>query len=59
MMGAGSDLRGLLELAADAGLGDDLVVQTPYGDSGQTTFFIAYEDDWDGTRRRSWATRSR
>ena len=28
-------------------LGDDLVVQTPYGDSGQTTFFIASDDDWD------------
>ena len=30
-----------------AGLGDDLVVQTPYGDSGKTTFFIRGERDWD------------
>lgn len=28
-------------------LGDDLVVQTPYGDSGHTTFFIASEEDFD------------
>lgn len=28
-------------------LGTDLVVQTPYGDSGKTTFFIAAEADWD------------
>ena len=27
------------------GLGDDLVVQTPYGDSGKTTFFIRGERD--------------
>ena len=36
----------LAKLAADAGLGSDLVVQTPYGDSGKTTFFIKQEDDW-------------
>ena len=34
-------------LAGSAGLGDDLVVQTPYGDSGKTTFFIRGERDWD------------
>lgn len=28
-------------------LGTDLVVQTPYGDSGKTTFFIAAEEDWN------------
>ena len=28
-------------------LGGDLVVQTPYGDSGKTTFFIKSEADWD------------
>ena len=33
--------------AESAGLGDDLVVQTPYGDSGKTTFFIRGERDWD------------
>jgi biotin carboxylase len=36
----------LTELAGP-GLGDDLVVQTPYGDSGKTTFFINSEPDWD------------
>jgi hypothetical protein len=36
----------LVHTAADAGLGRDLVVQTPYGDSGKTTFFIASESDW-------------
>lgn len=34
-------------IASTRGLGSDLVVQTPYGDSGKTTFFIASEDDWD------------
>ncbi|HCG55453.1 MULTISPECIES: biotin carboxylase [Brevibacterium] len=28
-------------------LGTDLVVQTPYGDSGKTTFFIAAEEDFN------------
>src|ERR1700723_2354475 len=37
----------LTELATSAGLGTDLVVQTPYGDSGKTTFFIKSEQDWD------------
>lgn len=37
----------LTALAESAGLGDDLVVQTPYGDSGKTTFFIRGERDWD------------
>ena len=32
--------------AETAGLGTDLVVQTPYGDSGKTTFFISSEADW-------------
>ena len=36
----------LVRVAIDAGLGTDLVVQTPYGDSGKTTFFIASESDW-------------
>ncbi len=36
----------LLELSRSAGLGVDLVVQTPYGDSGQTTFFIADDEEW-------------
>ena len=37
----------LLALAEENELGDDLVVQTPYGDSGKTTFFIARKGDWD------------
>ena len=42
-----------------AGLGTDLVVQTPYGDSGQTTFFIQTAADWDERARRSrWPRRS-
>jgi biotin carboxylase len=36
----------LVRVAVDAGLGTDLVVQTPYGDSGKTTFFVASEPDW-------------
>jgi hypothetical protein len=32
--------------AEGAGLGSDLVLQTPYGDSGKTTFFLATEADW-------------
>ena len=46
VMGDGTSYADLLALSRSAGLGDDLVVQTPYGDSGQTTFFIADEDDW-------------
>jgi biotin carboxylase len=37
----------LLALADEAGLGGDLVVQTPYGDSGKTTFFVKTRADWD------------
>jgi hypothetical protein len=51
-MGAGTDFAGLLSLAESAGLGHDLVVQTPYGDSGQTTFFIANEGDWKEHARK-------
>jgi hypothetical protein len=40
------DWAGLQEAAEKAGLGDELVVQTPYGDSGKTTFFISSEADW-------------
>ena len=36
-----------MKLAAKAKLGKDLVVQTPYGNSGRTTFFVAGEKDWD------------
>ncbi|MDQ0092735.1 biotin carboxylase [Paeniglutamicibacter psychrophenolicus] len=43
----GSDWKTLRAEADAAGLGDELVVQTPYGDSGKTTFFINTESDWD------------
>ena len=36
----------LVEVATGAGLGTDVVVQTPYGDSGKTTFFLSSESDW-------------
>jgi biotin carboxylase len=51
-MGRGTDYPHLLQLAAGGGLGDDLVVQTPYGDSGQTTFFIADERDWQEHQKK-------
>jgi biotin carboxylase len=41
----------LLDMAHGAKLGDDLVVQTPYGDSGRTTFFIKARRDWDKAAR--------
>jgi hypothetical protein len=44
-LGRASSYDELLALAT--GLGDDLVVQTPYGDSGKTTFFIRGERDWN------------
>jgi biotin carboxylase len=41
------DWAGLAAAARKARLGEDLVVQTPYGDSGKTTFFISSEQDWN------------
>jgi hypothetical protein len=38
--------RELHAKAKKAKLGADLVVQTPYGDSGRTTFFIGTAEDW-------------
>ncbi len=37
----------LSSLSEANGLGTDLVVQTPYGDSGKTTFFLESQNDWD------------
>ncbi len=37
----------LMDAAKKAQLGSDLVVQTPYGDSGRTTFFIKTEADYN------------
>ncbi len=42
-VGNWGDLR---KAAEAAGLGDDLVVQTAFGDSGHTTFFIRTESDY-------------
>src|SRR4029453_15056394 len=47
VLGGTDDYTALTRLANEAGLGSDLVVQTPYGDSGKTTFFIASEADWE------------
>lgn len=38
--------KDLVRLAKDHDLGDELVVQTAFGDSGHTTFFIANEDEY-------------
>ncbi len=46
ILGRAATYDELLAVAASRGIGSDLVVQTPYGDSGQTTFFIASADDW-------------
>jgi len=46
-LGRASTYDELIALAEARGIGTDLVVQTPYGDSGQTTFFIASAEDWD------------
>ncbi len=37
----------LARAAREAGLGDDLVIQTAFGDSGHTTFFVAKEADYE------------
>jgi len=42
-----SNYQELQALAAEKKLGDKLVVQTPYGDSGKTTYFINNQQDWD------------
>src|SRR3954469_11370134 len=47
VLGRATSYEELLALAAGNGLGADLVVQTPYGDSGKTTFFIAGNHDWE------------
>src|SRR3954449_1205562 len=47
VLGHADSYAELTALATGAGLGEDLVVQTPYGDSGKTTFFIKSEADWD------------
>lgn len=46
VIGTAVSYEDLLGLAHGAGLGADLVIQLPYGDSGKTTFFVANEEDW-------------
>jgi len=46
VLGRAATYQELTELATSAGLGKDLVVQMPYGDSGKTTFFIKSGADW-------------
>ncbi len=41
-----SSYADLQQIARQGGLGEQLVVQTAYGDSGKTTFFIASEADY-------------
>jgi biotin carboxylase len=46
VLGRATSYRELLDRARKGGLGEDLVVQAPYGDSGRTTYFIKTERDW-------------
>ncbi len=46
VLGSVSGYDDLLALAHSAGLGEDLVVQLPWGDSGKTTFFVDSRDAW-------------
>jgi biotin carboxylase len=46
VIGRAQSWGALQKLALTAGLGTDLVVQTPYGDSGKTTFFIKSKQNW-------------
>lgn len=45
-LGKVTDYKSLVGLANKAKIGSDLVVQTAFGDSGHTTFFINSEDDY-------------
>jgi len=47
VLGKADSFAELMKAATGAKLGNDLVVQTPYGDSGRTTFFIKSEADWN------------
>ena len=47
VLGTADSYEELCKLAKKAKLGNDLVVQTPYGDSGRTTFFIKDAEDWE------------
>ncbi len=47
VLGRANNYTELRSLATNAGLGEDLVIQAAYGDSGRTTFFICTEQDWN------------
>jgi biotin carboxylase len=47
VLGCANSYAELRSLSTEAKLGEDLVVQAAYGDSGRTTFFIRNEQDWD------------
>jgi hypothetical protein len=47
VMGRAASYGELMKLAGRRKLGTDIVVQTPYGDSGRTTFFVKSERDFD------------
>jgi biotin carboxylase len=47
VLGSADSWTSLRKLAVANGLGSDLVVQTPYGDSGKTTFFIKSKADFE------------
>jgi len=47
VLGTVKNYDGLVELAGSSGLGSDLVVQLPWGDSGKTIFFINSRETWD------------
>jgi len=47
VLGRAATYPELVTLADSQGLSHDLVVQTPYGDSGKTTVFIAGAADWE------------
>jgi hypothetical protein len=46
-LGRVSSYHELIQMAHRHGLGEDLVLQTPYGDSGHTTFFVTNESHWN------------
>lgn len=51
-----TDYADLVTQARDAGLGDNLVIQLPMGDSGTTTFFVADHTSFDALSARICGT---
>lgn len=47
-----SSYQALVDIAKKAGLGKRWVIQTAYGDSGKTTFFIASEKDYSAVAKK-------